>query len=376
MAALRRFGLLLTLSICIACSIADRNSGIFSKPPGSAYGNFALNAVYPANEDIEFAWSYANRPIDLLLERVDLTNLSATSRKWVLKSAISTQNYTWTPDGREEYLNDPDDGGLDTVFVASLSFVGAKTTIWRTPSHYFNVSRAALPLPSTPSQVDESPKSGGPSAATIAGIAISAVLIFVAVLGTVLLLFWRRSRRAKRPHRPPSQTSSMRNVLRAPKSMDEVAAAKESCSSSSTTSSSSSSSSSSGSCNEERHAELHAQNVVIAELPGSCWTDFTPELPGVWRIRRSGDSWEPDAPERLDVRPCNAVRRDLAQSDEKIDLEKDDDEDRDEGTEDTGRPATPPPQYATCGSHTLEPFLFNSLEYQVSVKEQDTNNNT
>ncbi|KAM3498158.1 hypothetical protein MY10362_008513 [Beauveria mimosiformis] len=65
MAALRRFGLLLTLSICIACSIADRNSGIFSKPPGSAYGNFALNAVYQANEDIEFAWSYGDRPIDL-----------------------------------------------------------------------------------------------------------------------------------------------------------------------------------------------------------------------------------------------------------------------------------------------------------------------
>ncbi|KAM3498155.1 hypothetical protein MY10362_008510 [Beauveria mimosiformis] len=311
MAALRRFGLLLTLSICIACSIADRNSGIFSKPPGSAYGNFALNAVYQANEDIEFAWS----------------------------------------------------------------FVGAKTTIWRTPSHYFNVTRAAPESSSTPSPVDESSKSG-PSPATIAGIAISAVLIFVAILGTVLLLLWRRSRRAKRPHRLPSQTSSMRDVLRAPKSMEEAAAAKESCSSSGGTSSSSSSSSSSrGSCNEERHAELHAQNVVIAELPGSCWTDFTPELPGVWRIRRSGDSWVPDAPERLDVRPCNAVQRHSVQFDDKTDLEKDDDEDKDEGTEDTGRPATPPPEYATCGSHTLEPFIFNSLEYQLPVKEQDTESN-
>ncbi|KAM3432687.1 hypothetical protein MY4824_006424 [Beauveria thailandica] len=369
MAALRRFGLLLTLSICIACSIADRNSDVFSKPPGSAYGNFALNAVYQANEDIEFAWSYADYPIDLLLERVDLTNLSATPRKWVLKSAIPTQNYTWTPDGREEYLNSPDDHGPDTVFVASLSFVGARTTIWRTPSHYFNVTRAAPESSSTPSPVDESPKSG-PSPATIAGIAISAVLIFVAVLGTVLLLLWRRSRRAKRPHRLPSQTSSMRDVLRAPKSMEEADAAKEG-----TSSSSSSSSSSRGSCNEERHAELHAQNVVIAELPGSCWTDFTPELPGVWRIRRSGDSWEPDAPERLDVRRRDAVQRDSVPFDEKTDLEKEDDEDKHEGTEDTGRPATPPPEYATCGSHTLEPFIFNSLEYQLPVKEQHTDNN-
>ncbi|KAM3501388.1 hypothetical protein MY11210_009374 [Beauveria gryllotalpidicola] len=369
MAALRRFGLLLTLSICIACSIADRNSDVFSKPPGSAYGNFALNAVYQADQDVEFAWSYDTRPIDLLLARVDLSNMSATPRQWVLQSAILTQTYTWTPDGREKYLNNPDDSGLDTVFVASLSFVGADTSIWRTASHYFNVTRAAPDSSSTPSQVDEFSKSG-PSAATIAGIAISAVLIFLVVLGTILLLLWRRSRRAKPPHRLPSQTSSMRDVLRAPKSMEEAAAAKAS--------SSSSSSSSRGSCNEERHAELHGQNSVIAELPGSCWTDFTPELPGVWRIRRSGDSWEPDAPERLDVRRCNAAqRRDLVQPNGKTDLEKEDDEDKDKGTEeDTGRPATPPPEYATCGSHTLEPFMFNLLEYQLPAKEQHTDSNT
>ncbi|TQW01872.1 hypothetical protein IF2G_10585 [Cordyceps javanica] len=192
--ALRHSGLLLSnIFMCIAASIADPSADVFKKPPGGGYGNFALNAVYHADDDIEFEWLQGYGTIDLLLRRVDLTNLSLPMDQWVLKSAATVNNFTWSSAGREGYLNDPE-YSLDTVFVASLSFVGANTTMMRTASHYFNVTRkvssqiSATPTVTNSPTVSDSPVKGFSKTAIASISAVSAAVLISAIVCIAVLI--------------------------------------------------------------------------------------------------------------------------------------------------------------------------------------------
>ncbi|TQW01878.1 hypothetical protein IF2G_10591 [Cordyceps javanica] len=351
--ALRHSGLLLSnIFMCIAASIADPSADVFKKPPGGGYGNFALNAVYHADDDIEFEWLQGYGTIDLLLRRVDLTNLSLPMDQWVLKSAATVNNFTWSSAGREGYLNDPE-YSLDTVFVASLSFVGANTTMMRTASHYFNVTRKVSSQISATPTVTNSPVIGL-SKNAIAGIsAVSAAVLISAIMCIAVLVLRKRSRRRNVRSRALTQMSSRQSERRPPMSKVEVFEK-----------------SGSGSCAsdaswEQNHAQLGGQPVVIAELPGSF--PFLSELPTFWGSRRSGDSWDPFVDEMLDVVPRSAAQHDRDEC--SGDGDGKEVKESEAAAQDMVLPTTPPPEYSICSSNSLEPFTGRFLESEQAVEE-------